>query len=156
WVREFVETKVQKLDVLWPHPAAPHDRGLVEARKLLAPMQQQVREKGLWAAHLDHDLGGPGFGQVKYLHISEVLGRTNWGSVVFGCQAPDSGNSEIIARYGTPEQKERYLQPLLRGEVYSAFSMTEPEGGADPTYFTCSARQDGDEYVINGEKWFSS
>lgn len=156
WVRTFVDEKVEKLDVLWPSPASPHDKSLVEARKILAGLQQEVKDKGLWAAHLDQDLGGPGFGQVKYLHIAEILGRTNWGSVVFGCQAPDSGNSEILARYGTPEQKERYLQPLLDGEVYSAFSMTEPEGGSDPVFFTCAAKQDGGDYIINGEKWFSS
>lgn len=156
WVREFVDGNVAKLDALWPSPASPHDRSLVEARRILAPLQAEVKARGLWAAHLDRDLGGPGFGQVKYLHIAEILGRTNWGSVVFGCQAPDSGNSEIIARYGTEEQKKRYLWPLLDGEFYSAFSMTEPEGGSDPTYFTCSAVRDGDNYVINGEKWFSS
>lgn len=156
WVREFVDDKVEKLDVLWPSPAAPHDKSIVEARKILAGLQAEVKERGLWAAHLDQDLGGPGFGQVKYLHIAEILGRTNWGSVVFGCQAPDSGNSEILARYGTSEQKKRYLEPLLSGEVYSAFSMTEPEGGSDPTYFTCEAVKDGDDYVINGEKWYSS
>lgn len=156
WARAFVDDEVEKLDVLWPSPAAPHDKSLVEARRILASLQHQVKDKGLWAAHLDHDLGGPGFGQVKYLHIAEILGRTNWGSVVFGCQAPDSGNSEILARYGTPEQKSRYLEPLLAGEIYSAFSMTEPEGGSDPIYFTCRAEQDGDDYVINGEKWFSS
>ena len=156
WTRDFVDKKVSKLDALWPNPAAPHDRSLVEARKLLESMQQEVKAQGLWACHLDRELGGPGYGQVKYLYISEILGRTNWGSVVFGCQAPDSGNSEIIARYGTAEQKRRYLQPLLDGTAYSAFSMTEPEGGADPRFFTCSAVQDGNEYVINGEKWFSS
>lgn len=156
WVRAFVDEKVEKLDLLWPSPASPHDKSLVEARRILAPLQQEVKDRGLWAAHLDHELGGPGFGQVKYLHIAEILGRTNWGSVVFGCQAPDSGNSEILARYGTPEQKEAYLRPLLDGGVYSAFSMTEPEGGSDPFYFSCLAEQDGDDYVINGEKWFSS
>lgn len=156
WVRTFVDDKVEKLDVLWPSPASPHDKSLVEARKILASLQREVKDRGLWAAHLDRELGGPGYGQVKYLHIAEILGRTNWGSVVFGCQAPDSGNSEILARYGTQEQKERYLAPLLDGEIYSAFSMTEPEGGSDPRYFTCSAEKDGDEYVINGEKWFSS
>lgn len=156
WVRRFVDEKVEKLDVLWPSPASPHNKSLVEARRILADLQREVKEQGLWAGHLDQELGGPGFGQVKYLHIAEILGRTNWGSVVFGCQAPDSGNSEILARYGTPEQKERYLKPLLDGEIYSAFSMTEPEGGSDPFYFTCRAEQDGDHYVINGEKWFSS
>ena len=76
--------------------------------------------------------------------------------MVFGCQAPDSGNAEILAHYGTEEQKEKYLQPLLDGDIVSCFSMTEPQGGADPGVFECRAERDGDEWVINGEKWFSS
>ncbi|HET6538813.1 MAG TPA: acyl-CoA dehydrogenase family protein [Sphingopyxis sp.] len=156
WVREFVDTKITLLDALWPSPASPHDRKLVAARRIADELQAEVKARGLWAAHLDQELGGPGFGQVKYLHIAEILGRTNWGSMIFGCQAPDSGNSEIIARYGTDEQKKRYLEPLLDGSAFSAFSMTEPEGGSDPVYFTCRAVQDGDDYVIDGEKWFSS
>lgn len=156
WTSNFVEKNVARLDALWPNPTAPQDRSLIEARRLLAPLQRQVREQGLWAYFLDRELGGQGGGQVRYLHLAEILGRTNWGSVVFGCQAPDSGNAEILARYGSEEQKRRYLQPLLDGEIYSSFSMTEPEGGADPRYFTCTAVQDGDDYVINGEKWFSS
>ena len=156
WVRDFVDDKVVKMDALWPHPSAPHDHTLIEARKLLKPMQEEVKRRGLWAMHLDEELGGPGIGQVNYLHLAEILGRTNWGSLIFGCQAPDSGNAEILARYGTEEQKTRYLQPLLDGEIYSAFSMTEPEGGTDPRYFTCNAVQDGGDYVINGEKWYSS
>ncbi len=75
---------------------------------------------------------------------------------MFGCQAPDSGNAEILAHYGTPELKERYLEPLLRNDIVSAFSMTEPQGGSDPTQFVTRAELDGDEWVINGEKWFSS
>ena len=74
---------------------------------------------------------------------------------MFGCQAPDSGNGEILAHYGTPEQKEQYLEPLLDNEIVSCFSMTEPQGGADPKVFTTRAELDGDEWVINGEKWFS-
>ena len=156
WIRQFVDDRVVLMDALWPHPSSPHDHTLVEARKILKSMQQEVKERGLWAMHLDEELGGPGHGQVKYLHVSEILGRTNWGSLIFGCQAPDSGNAEILARYGTQEQKEQYLGPLLDGEIYSAFSMTEPEGGTDPTYFTCSAVENGDHYIINGEKWYSS
>ena len=75
---------------------------------------------------------------------------------MFGCQAPDSGNAEILAHYGTPEQKKRYLQPLLDNEIVSAFSMTEPQGGADPKVFKTKAELKGDNWVINGEKWFSS
>ena len=156
WTREFVRERVEPLDHLFPEPTAPYDRSLKAARTLLAPLQEEVRAQGLWACHLDHELGGPGYGQVKFLHINEILGRSNWGPVVFGCQGPDSGNSEILARFGAAEQKERWLKPLLAGEYYSCFSMTEPQGGADPTLFTCRAYEEGGGWVIEGEKWFSS
>src|SRR5262249_54060903 len=83
-------------------------------------------------------------------------GRSECAPIVFGSQAPDSGNSEILAHYGTPELKARYLEPLLDNRIVSAFSMTEPQGGADPKVFTTQATLDGDEWVINGEKWFTS
>ena len=88
--------------------------------------------------------------------MNEILGRSNWAPVIFGCQAPDSGNAEILAHYGTPAQKAKYLQPLLDGDIVSCFSMTEPQAGADPREFRCQAVRDGDEWVINGEKYFSS
>jgi acyl-CoA dehydrogenase len=119
-------------------------------------LQQQVRERGLWACHLGPHLGGPGYGQVKLALLNEILGRTHAGPIVFGCQAPDSGNGEILAHYGTDDLKKRYLEPLLENEIVSAFSMTEPQGGSDPTQFVTHAELDGDEWVINGEKWFSS
>jgi acyl-CoA dehydrogenase len=125
-------------------------------QKLIPPLQDKVRERGLWATHLGPNLGGPGYGQVKLALLNEILGRTHSGPIVFGCQAPDSGNAEILAHYGTPELKARYLEPLLRNEIVSAFSMTEPQGGSDPTQFVTRAELDGDEWVINGEKWFSS
>jgi acyl-CoA dehydrogenase len=88
--------------------------------------------------------------------MNEILGRAKCAPIVFGCQAPDSGNAEILAHYGTPAQKDQYLRPLLDNEICSCYSMTEPQGGADPKVFTCRAEQRGDEWVINGEKWFSS
>jgi acyl-CoA dehydrogenase len=88
--------------------------------------------------------------------MNEILGRSAFAPSVFGCQAPDTGNAEIIAHYGTEEQKTRYLAPLLNNEMVSAFSMTEPQGGSDPLLFTTSAVLDGDQWVINGEKWFST
>ena len=145
WVREFVDDKVVKMDALWPHPSSPHDHELVEARKLLKPMQDQVKRRGLWALHLDEELGGQGLGQVYYLHLSEILGRTNWGSLIFGCQAPDSGNIEILARYGTEEQKEKYLQPLLDGELAACADRPVrrvrcARTGLASTLWTCPAR----------------
>ena len=106
--------------------------------------------------HLGPNLGGPGYGQVKLALLNEILGRTHCGPIVFGCQAPDSGNAEILAHYGTDALKQTYLEPLLRQDIVSSFSMTEPQGGADPTQFVTRAELDGHEWVINGEKWFSS
>src|SRR6185437_13431483 len=120
------------------------------------PLQDVVREHKLWGCHLGPELGGPGYGQLKLALLNEILGRSHSAPVVFGCQAPDSGNAEILAHYGTSELKERYLEPLIAGEVMSAYSMTEPRGGSDPTGFVTQAVPDGDDWVIDGEKWFSS
>jgi len=110
----------------------------------------------MWAAHLTPELGGQGFGQLKLALLNEILGRSRFASRVFGCQAPDTGNAELIAHFGNAAQKKKYLEPLLEGDIVSCFSMTEPQGGADPGVFQTRAHREGDEYVINGEKWFSS
>src|SRR5690606_25613608 len=115
-----------------------------------------VREQGLWACHLGAELGGLGYGQVKLGLMNEIIGRSLWAPTVFGTAAPDTGNAEILAMFGTAAQKAKYLQPLLDGDIVSCYSMTEPQAGADPKEFTCSAKRDGDSWVINGEKWFSS
>ncbi len=154
WITEFVREEVEPLDVLYPGlEFTPLSDDL---RKIVDPLKQRVRDQGLWACHLGPDLGGAGFGQLKLSLINEILGRSGWAPIVFGCQAPDTGNAEIIAHYGTDEQKARYLQPLLNGEIFSCYSMTEPQAGADPTLFTTQAVRDGEEWVINGWKFFSS
>jgi acyl-CoA dehydrogenase len=153
WVRDFVESEVAPLDHVIE---SPYDLTDPVRRALIPPLQAKVRQRGLWACHLGPELGGPGYGQVKLGLLNELLGTATCAPMVFGCQAPDSGNSEILAHYGTPEQKRQFLEPLLRNEMVSCFSMTEPQGGADPKVFTCRAEADGDEWVINGEKWFSS
>ncbi|WP_236795480.1 acyl-CoA dehydrogenase family protein [Amycolatopsis sp. GM8] len=154
WADEFVREEIEPLDYLWPH--GEYDPLTPQQRKIVDPLKDQVRAQGLWATHLGPELGGQGFGQLKLALLNEILGRSRWASVVFGTQAPDTGNAEIIAHYGTPGQKDRYLRPLLDGEVFSCFSMTEPHGGADPTQFKTRAVKDGDEWVINGWKFFSS
>ena len=154
WVREFVREEVEPLDVLFPGcEYLPLDE---ERRKIVDPLKQRVRDEGLWAAHLGPELGGQGFGAVKLTLLNEVLGRTGWGPIVFGTQAPDTGNAEILARFGTQAQKDKYLAPLLAGEIFSCFSMTEPQGGADPRVFTTRAVRDGADWVINGRKYWSS
>lgn len=155
WIKEFTRTEIEPLDLVFRGPGDPWDPYSPAARAM-APLQESVKEKNLWACHLGPELGGAGFGQVKLGLMNEILGRSRFGPSVFGCQAPDSGNAEILAHYGTPEQKERFLQPLLDGKIASCYSMTEPQAGADPAEFTCRAQRDGDEWVINGEKWFAS
>ena len=151
WMRNFVREEIWPLETL----VGRLDQAALD--RIYAPLQEQVKARGLWAAHLPPDLGGQGFGQVKLGLMHEILGTSPWAPNAFGNQAPDSGNSEILALAGTPEQKERWLHPLLAGDLKSAFSMTEPETpGSDPTQLVSRAVRDGDEWIINGHKWFSS
>ncbi|MCS6966834.1 MAG: acyl-CoA dehydrogenase family protein, partial [Candidatus Kapabacteria bacterium] len=156
WMDSFVRERVEPLDVLFPDPAAPYDRRNPLLRALAHPLKEEVKRRGLWACHLGPELGGPGYGQVKLALMNEILGRSQWAPTIFGCQAPDSGNAEILAAYGTAEQKRRFLEPLLAGEIVSCFAMTEPQGGSDPSSFRCRAVRDGNEWVIDGEKYFAS
>ncbi len=153
WIDEFVRAEVEPLDLVLKHPADVKNPDNV---KLIRPLQRQVKERGLWACHLGPELGGKGYGQIKLALMNEILGRSSFAPTVFGCQAPDTGNAEILAHYGTEAQKRQYLQPLLDNEIVSAFSMTEPQGGSDPLTFRTSAVIDGGHWVINGEKWFST
>ena len=153
WIADFVRTRVEPLDLILD---SPYDVKNPKNIELIRPLQEEVKRRALWACHLGPELGGPGYGQVKLALMNEILGRSRFAPTVFGTQAPDTGNGEILAHYGTPEQKARYLQPLLDNEIVSCFSMTEPQGGADPKVFTTKAVRDGDSWVIDGEKWFSS
>jgi acyl-CoA dehydrogenase len=153
WIEGFVREKVEPLDYVLGNP---YDVRNPSRNALVRPLQAEVKKRKLWACHLEPELGGQGYGQVKLALMNEILGRSRFGPIVFGCQAPDSGNAEILAKYGTPEQKERFLRPLLENEIVSCFSMTEPQGGADPKVFTTKAELRGDHWVINGDKWFSS
>ena len=151
WMRAFVREEI------WPLETLSGELTQAQLDRLYAPLQEQVKARGLWAAHLDPELGGQGFGQVKLGLMHEILGTSPFAPNAFGNQAPDSGNSEILALAGTPEQKERWLHPLLAGDLKSAFSMTEPDSaGSDPTTLKTRAVRDGDGWVIDGHKWFSS
>jgi acyl-CoA dehydrogenase len=156
WMSNFVREEVEPLDLLFPNASTMYDTKNTQARALLKPLREQVKAHGLWACHLPPDLGGKGYGQLELALMNEILGRCSWAPTVFGCAAPDTGNAEILALYGTTEQKKRYLQPLLDGEIVSCFSMTEPQAGADPKEFTCKAWREGAEWVLEGEKWYSS
>ena len=151
WIEDFMRDEVEPLSHLGMAVFSSLGR-----EKFIKPLQEKVKAEGLWACHLGPELGGQGFGQLKLALMNEKLGRNSLAPSVFGCQAPDSGNAEIIAHYGTEKQKAQYLWPLLNGEIRSAFSMSEPTGGSDPLTFKTRAVLDGDEWVINGEKWFST
>ena len=153
WMDDFVRDEVEPLDRLKLHPA---DVKNPLYQRLVRPLQTRVKERGLWACHLGPELGGQGYGQVKLGLMNEILGRSHFAPSVFGCQAPDTGNAEIIAHFGTQAQKAKYLAPLLNNEIVSSFSMSEPAGGSDPLTFTTRAELDADHWVINGEKWFST
>ena len=142
WMDDFVREEIEPLDFIIGHP---NDFTDPNREKLIPPLQAEVKKRGLWACHLGPDLGGQGYGQLKLGLMNEILGRAKCAPVAFGCQAPDSGNAEILAHYGTQAQKDQYLQPLLDNEICSCYSMTEPQGGADPKVFTCSAELIGDE-----------
>ncbi|SDF07505.1 acyl-CoA dehydrogenase family protein [Pseudonocardia oroxyli] len=148
WMRGFVREEIYPIETL--------DLSPEQYARITAPLKEQVKDQGLWAAHLPPELGGGGFGQVKLGLMHEILGASRFAPGIFGNQAPDSGNAELLAIGGSPEQKEQWMFPLLRGELRSCFSMTEPGAGADPTLLTTRAVLEGDEYVINGHKWFSS
>lgn len=156
WIRELVRTEIEPLDLKFSDENAIYDKSHPVYAAHIRPLQERVRERGLWSCHLTPELGGQGFGQVALAHMNEILGRSAFAPSVFGCHAPDSGNAEILAHYGTPAQRERFLNPLLRGEISSCFSMTEPQGGADPGVFTTTAVRAGEDWIIDGEKWFSS
>ena len=156
WIDGFIREEIEPLDLYFRDTVSPFDKSNKTAQALVQPLQDRVRERELWACHLGPHLGGKGYGQVKLALINELLGRSSFAPSVFGCQAPDSGNAEILAHFGTDAQKARYLEPLLAGEISSTYSMTEPQAGSDPNYFTCRALRDGDQWVINGEKWFAS
>lgn len=153
WIEQFVREEVEPLEFVL---GDPYDVKHADHLRLVRPLQQRVRAQGLWACHLGPGLGGQGYGQVQLALMNEILGAARFGPIVFGCQAPDSGNAEILAHYGTPAQKARFLQPLLDNQIVSCFSMTEPQGGADPLEIRTRATLDEGQWVIDGEKWFAT
>ena len=150
-IKEYLRTQVYPLEPDFLR------RPFRELTPTLNSKRKEVKALGLWAPHLPVEHGGLGLSLSEFACVSEELGRTSLGHYLFNCQAPDIGNMEILLAHGTREQKETYFKPLARGEVRSCFSMTEPEHpGSNPTWMSTTAVKDGDEYVINGHKWFTS
>jgi alkylation response protein AidB-like acyl-CoA dehydrogenase len=138
WIEHFCREEIEPLTLAFPVDFWSGARLPKKLEEIVDDLKQQVKERGLWGIFLDKEIGGPGFGQLKLALVNEILGRNMAAPSIFGCQAPDTGNMDILARYGTPEQKAKYLEPLFNQEIHS------------------HAVRDGDEWVINGEKWFSS
>jgi alkylation response protein AidB-like acyl-CoA dehydrogenase len=150
-VREFLEEEIIPLERHF----------LFHEFETLMPQLEALRQKakglGLWLPQIPEEYGGMGLSLVAHGHLSEILGRSPLGHYVLNCQAPDAGNMEILIEHGTPQQKEKFLQPLLEGEIRSCFSMTEPENpGSNPTWLSTTAVPDNDDYIITGHKWFTT
>jgi acyl-CoA dehydrogenase len=157
-VRPLLE-RVEKFvaEVVMPAEREVFENGFLASAALLADLRARCKAEGMWGPNLPKDLGGLGLTLVEHGLVSERLGRSPLGHYVFGCQAPDAGNAEILHKYGSPAQKTQWLEPLARGDIRSCFSMTEPENpGSNPTLLSCTARREGDHYVIDGHKWFTS
>ena len=150
-VREFIEKEAYPLETLFA------DREFEDMLPELEERRRMVREMGLWAPQAPRDAGGAGLSLSEFALVAEELGKSPLGYFIFGCQAPDAGNIEILHGYGTEEQKSKYLLPLVAGEIRSCFAMTEPEfAGSNPTEMGCTAVKEGDDYVINGHKWYTT
>jgi acyl-CoA dehydrogenase len=158
---DLVAERRERVRAFMDEHVYPNEAALVReddaADALVKELQQAAKDAGLWAPHLPPEAGGSGSGFIEYAYLNEEIGRSTYAQLVFGCQAPDAGNSEILHLFGTDEQKARFLEPLVSGATRSFFGMTEPEvSGSDPTGLQGRAVLDGDEWVINAHKWFSS
>jgi acyl-CoA dehydrogenase len=160
-VQEFQQRLVAFMDKhIYPNEARHHQE-IEENRWQPVPVIEELKPKaraaGLWNLFLPHDDHGAGLTNLEYAPLCEIMGRSTMAPEVFNCSAPDTGNMEVLARYGTPEHKERWLKPLLAGEIRSCFSMTEKDvASSDATNIQSSIVREGDDYVINGRKWWSS
>lgn len=150
-VKPFMEKEVYPLEQDF------RNKSFEEMLEKLAEKRKKVQQMGLWAPHIPEAQGGAGLSLTEFAHLSEELGRSPLGHYIFNCQAPDVGNMEILMEHGTEEQKEKFLVPLVKGEIRSCFTMTEPEfAGSNPVWMGTTAKKVGDDWEINGHKWFAS
>jgi alkylation response protein AidB-like acyl-CoA dehydrogenase len=150
-IKNFVEQELYRIEMELLH--MPFNK----AANILQEKRVKAKQKGLWAPYLSEKDGGLGFTMIEFAQLSELMATTPFGHYVFNCQAPDIGNIELMHKHASPELKEKYLQPLMKGEIRSCFSMTEPEyAGSNPINMGTTAKLDGDEYIINGHKWFTT
>jgi len=153
---DFMEARVYPNEAVYDQQmresANPH-----ATPQILLDLKAEAKAAGLWNLFHPHPEWGPGLTNLEYAHLAEIMGRVVWASEVFNCNAPDTGNMEVLTLFGTDEHKEKYLKPLLDGEIASAFAMTEPAvASSDATNIELRMERDGDEYVLNGRKWFAS
>ncbi|MCO6188282.1 acyl-CoA dehydrogenase family protein [Rhizobium sp. L1K21] len=161
-VTEMIRNEIMPLDEEFLSEIGKAEGGnrfkLTERQKeILEGLKAKAKERGLWNFWLTNSENGYGLNTVEYAYLAEEMGKSHLAAEVFNCAAPDTGNMEVLERYGSPEHKEKWLKPLLNGEIRSAFLMTEPDvASSDATNISMSCVRDGDEYVLNGEKWWSS
>lgn len=158
-IRRFVEEKVEPVEQEYHQEISVGDRWSHTLRQdeILNSLKEEARRMGLWNFFLPESQGGGGISNLEYAHLAEIMGRSRLASEAFNCSAPDTGNMEVLERYGSEEQKKQWLEPLLAGEIRSAFAMTEPNvASSDATNISTSAVLDGDEWVISGEKFYIS
>jgi alkylation response protein AidB-like acyl-CoA dehydrogenase len=156
-IEGFLEARVYPKETEWLRWDEEHFPQCVEDQAEIRALQKEAQAMGVWAGHLPQEAGGMGLTLTDYALLNEIIGRSHFAPRIFGSNAPDSGNAEILWHFGTPEQQERFFWPLQRAEVRSYFGMTEPEvSGSDPTSLQTTAVRDGNDWVINGHKWFAS
>ncbi|MFK7847300.1 MAG: acyl-CoA dehydrogenase family protein [Rhodothermales bacterium] len=150
-IQQFVDEEIIPLEKSWQKGRFNYLLPILQQKR------EQVKSRGWWTPQIAHAFGGLGLRLPAYARISEILGKTPFGHYIFNCQAPDAGNMEILISHGTPEQKQHFLKPLLRGSTRSCFAMTEPaQAGSNPVILTTTATKVGEEYIINGHKWFTT
>lgn len=156
-VRAFMDAHVYPNEATYAEQLAANGLDRWQPLPIIEELKEKAKAADLWNLFLPESDDGAGLSNLDYAPLSEEMGRVLWSSEVFNCSAPDTGNMEVLARYGTAEQKDKWMKPLLAGKIRSAFLMTEPDvASSDATNISCSIQRDGDEYVINGRKWWSS